>query len=526
MSTLTPLLSADGARAADAAATERWGVPARLLMETAGRAVADAAERLAGGSLAGRAVTVLAGRGNNGGDGWVAARVLHARGARVRVSFVEGDLPPDAALNRALAERLASESDTLHVAPFDGALDGPAPDIVIDALLGIGGGGPLRGAVGAMAAWANAQPAPVLAVDLPSGLDATTGTADASAVQANETLALGSLKAGLFVGRGPALSGRVRLAEIGIPAAEIDARAVAHRARAAWAGARLPTRAPDAHKYTAGRVLVVAGSRAFSGAAVLASVAALRAGAGAVVCATTPHAASVVDHHTAEVMADAMPATDAGTLAVTAYDRLVARAEASDAVLVGPGLGRERETARLVEALLRRLAADERPAVLDADALHAVRADRLANRAGGALVLTPHLGELRALVGDEGFEPADRIGAVREVATAWRATVVFKGMPSVVGTPDGRVVVGPPPDAALATAGAGDVLAGTIAGLIAQGVAPDEAAVVGLWIGTAAARLVAARAGTSRGLVAGDLVASMPRAMARLDRAGRRPRRG
>ncbi len=504
---MTPILSAAAARAADAAATERWGVPSRVLMETAGRAVADAAERLAPG---GRRATVLAGAGNNGGDGFVAARVLHARGWTVHVAHAPGDLPPDAQANADLARALAD--DRLVVEPFAG--HAPPADVVIDALLGVGAGGPMRDdAVGAMAAWANAQPGPVLAVDLPSGLDATTGDAPDGAVRATETLALGALKVGLVVGRGPALAGRVRVAEIGIPAVEIASRAVAWRPTRGWVGSVLPVRAPDAHKYAAGRTLVVAGSRAYSGAAVLASTAALRAGAGAVVCATTPSAATTLDAHAAEVMADALTETDGGTLAITGYDRLVERAAWADAVLVGPGLGRVTETSRLVQALLRRLAADARPAVLDADALRAVRADKLAERAGGELVLTPHLGELRALVGDDAFSPADRVEAVRELAVGWRATVVFKGMPSLVGTPDGRVVVGPPPDPALATAGAGDVLAGTIAGLLAQGLTPDDAAVAALVVGSAAARIAG-----GDGLVASDLVRAMPRALARLRR--------
>jgi len=513
---MTPILSADAARAADDAASARWGVPSRVLMETAGRAVADAAERLAGDS-GGRRATVLAGAGNNGGDGFVAARVLHARGWTVHVAHAPGDFPPDASANADLARALADEpqvgvSHRLTVAPFAG--DAPPADVVIDALLGIGAGGPMRDdAVGAMAAWANRQSAPVLAVDLPSGLDATTGAAPDGAVRATATLALGALKTGLLVGRGPALAGRLRVAEIGIPETEIASRAVAWRPTRGWVRDALPIRAPDAHKYAAGRALVVAGSRAYSGAAVLASTAALRTGAGAVVCATTPSAAAIVDAHAAEVMADAMTETDGGTLAVTSYDRLVERAAWADAVLIGPGLGRVTETGRLVQALLRRLAADARPAVLDADALRAVRAEKLAERAGGDLVLTPHLGELRALLADEAFDPADRVEAVRELAVTWRATVVFKGMPSLVGTPDGRVIVGPSPEPSLATAGAGDVLAGTIAGLLAQGLAPDDAAVAALVVGTAAARIAGAD-----GLVASDLVRAMPRALARLRR--------
>ncbi len=522
---LVPVLDAAAMRAADHAAIDDWGVPVGVLMETAGRAVADAAERLLG-SLAGRRVTVLAGTGNNGGDGLVAARVLHARGADVRVIALGDGATDDArGANLVWLRRLAGASDTLRVDAFESVrqlASAAPPSLVVDALLGTGATGALREPVATLAAWANRQTAPVVAADVPSGLDATTGAAPDDAIRATATVALGALKSGLLVGRGPTLAGRVTVAEIGIPPMEIEARAVAHQATDAWIAAHLPVRALDAHKYTAGRALCIVGSRAYSGAAVLSAGAAARSAAGAVVCATTASAAATVDAHLAEVMADALPETDAGTLAVRGYDRLAERIDAADAVLVGCGLGRAPETSRLVTALLRRLASTATPAVLDADALRAIDAGRLAERSGenapSPLVLTPHLGELRAMVGDDAYDPADRIAAVRELAVRWRATVVLKGMPSLVGTPDGRVVVGPPPEPALATAGAGDVLAGTITGLMAQGLAPDVATVVALHVGSAAVRVVARRQGTD-GLVAPDLVAALPRAIRRLRRA-------
>jgi hydroxyethylthiazole kinase-like uncharacterized protein yjeF len=518
MTGLFPILTADGMRAAERAAIDTWGVPARLLMETAGRAAADAVVDVLGGAVDGRRVVVLAGPGNNGGDGFVVARVLHARGADVRVlALSSGTEGPDRQANRVLAERLAS--DRLRVeTSLDALTPDRPPDVVVDALLGTGARGDLRPDVAALTAWVNARTCPVVALDVPTGLDATTGAAAEGTVRATTTVTFGAVKAGLVVGRGPQTAGRVVVAEIGVPAEELDAAAAAHGVTAGWLRRTLPRRAADAHKYSAGRVAAVVGSRAFTGAAVLASTAALRAGAGAVVCCTPASAQAAVDAHSAEVMVEACPETRDGTLAVTAFDAITERLAACDAAVVGCGLGRAPETLRLVRALLRRAPV---PVVLDADGLRAFAGHdaALADRAGGLpLVLTPHLGELRALVGDDRFDPApgepgpDRIAAVRDLAARWNAVVVLKGMPSVVGTPGGRVVVGPPGQPALATAGSGDVLAGTIAGLLAQGLSAADAAVCALHVGSDAAWRAGGPAGA--GVVASDLVAALPAALA------------
>jgi NAD(P)H-hydrate epimerase len=248
----------------------------------------------------------------------------------------------------------------------------------------------------------------------------------------------------------------------------------------------------------------------------MATSAAYRAGAGAVVCCTPESARPTVDARCVEVIVDAQPETDEGTLAVTAYDGVVARMASADAVLVGCGLGKAPATGRLAQALVRRLGADDVPAVLDADGLSAFagQAHRLAERGTSPLVLTPHLGEFRRLAGDdaEGVDAtaaADRIALARSYAARWNAVLLLKGMPSVVGLPDGRVFVGPSGHPALATAGTGDVLAGTIVGLLAQGMEAGEAAVAALHLGTAAAEhLAAARAPAS--LVATDLLDALP----------------
>jgi len=355
------------------------------------------------------------------------------------------------------------------------------------------------------------QAAPVVALDVPSGLNSDTGAAPEDAVRAALTVALGALKAGLLLGDGPLHAGEVAVAEIGIPAGVLHALAPAVCATDAWVAGRLPRRAPDAHKYSAGLALCVVGSRAYTGAAVLATGAACRAGAGAVVCCTPRSARATVDAWRAEVMVDGLDETDEGTLSIRAYDEVAARVERADAVLVGCGLGKAKETARLVQALVRRLGAAGRPAVLDADGLNAFagQAEKLAERPeAAALVLTPHLGEFRRLAGEEADAP-DRLALVRDHAARWNAVLLLKGMPSVVGLPDGRVFVGPPGHPGLATAGTGDVLAGMVVGLLARGMDAAEAAVCALHLGTAAAEhLSATRAAAS--LVATDLLDAVP----------------
>lgn len=511
MTGLTPLLSSDGMRAADRSTIEDWGVPGRLLMEAAGRSAADAiAARY---PVAGARVTVLAGTGNNGGDALVVARVLARRGAQVRCLTLatEAAASPDTAANLALLRRLADARLNLEVVRYEsvGQAANARADLVVDGLLGIGVAGDLREPVAGLCAWAARQSAPVVALDVPSGLDATTGQAADGTPEAALTVTFGALKAGLLLGDGPRVAGEVVLSEIGIPEVEIEAAAVAHRATDHWVGRTLPRRAPDAHKYTAGTALCVVGSRAYTGAATLSARAAYRAGAGAVVVCTPTSARPTVDAATPEVMVDGQPETDEGCLALASGGPIAERAAAADAVLVGCGLGRAGETTRLVRTLVRET---EAPLVLDADGLNAFAgaADGLADRAA-PLVLTPHLGELRRLLDDDAFTPSDRVGTARRLARRWDAVLVLKGMPSVVGAPDGRVFVGPPGHPALATAGTGDVLAGTIVGLLSQGLPAPEAAVCALHLGARAAALWAGTHGTA-GLMASDLVGTLPQA--------------
>ncbi len=510
-----PVLSTDAMRSADRRTMEDFGLPGFTLMETAGRGAADVIERIYG-PQAGRDVLVLAGKGNNGGDGLVVARVLAGRGAHVRVvtTAAEDDATEDTARNLRLFRTLAEHDDHLRLHFFEDIRQIAAahpPDLVIDALLGIGVAGPLRAPVDALARWMNGQDAPVVALDVPTGLDSDTGEAQPDAVCADLTVTMAALKTGLLFNDGPGHAGRVEVVEIGIPpyllAEAAAAPGSARRSTDIAVRRLLPTRAADAHKYSAGTVVTVAGSRAFTGAAVMASEAAARAGAGAVVCCTSESARPVVETKLTEVMTVALAETDDGSPAPDALDEILRRAGDADAVLVGCGLGKHPETQALVRDLLPRLTG---PVVVDADGLNALagHTDLIAEQSGGRWVLTPHLGELKRMAGDD-IDPTNRIRLAAAWAERWNCVLVVKGMPSVVGLPDGRVLVGGAGNTALATAGTGDVLAGMIVGLLAQGLAPAEAAICALHLGGRAAdRWAATR--DPRTLLATDLLAELP----------------
>jgi ADP-dependent NAD(P)H-hydrate dehydratase / NAD(P)H-hydrate epimerase len=514
-----PVLSTEAMREADRRTIEEFGLPSRVLMETAARGVADALE-VRFGAVDGRRVLVVCGRGNNGGDGFALARVLHARGGHLKVIAMGAadDLTEDAAANLRLLEEVASHTDRLSVEVRQSAddLDPYWPEIVVDALLGVGVTGSLRDPIDALARWINACPAPVVAIDLPTGLDSETGRAADGAVRADLTVTVAAHKVGLLFNDGPELAGQIEVVDIGIPTHLLDEAATMRGSglRTTDAGVRrlVPTRPRDAHKYTAGRVLAIAGSHQFPGAAVLTATAAARVGAGAVVVATTQRARPILEAHLVEVMTTPLPETEDGTLAYEALDELLERAGSADAVVLGPGLGRHAETQRLVRALVERL---ETPTVIDADALTALagHTDLVARHADGRMVLTPHLGELRRLTGDDDLEAERPLALAGDLAGQWNCVLVIKGMPSVVGTPDGRRYVSSAVSPALATAGTGDVLAGMTVGLIAQGLSPTEAAVCALHLGGRAAERYASERAPHT-LIASDLLAHLPHVLA------------
>jgi len=517
------LLTAAEMRAVDRA-TIAAGTPGELLMERAGTGVAGALERGWGSPLALR-VLVLAGGGNNGGDGFVAARVLASRGAHVTVAAcaprdrLQGDARTMLERLQATPVRVEFPADEAALAACVAARD--TWDFVVDALLGTGAEGEPRGLVAAACAHANAlrsAGARVMAVDLPTGVSSDDGQVAAIAVHADLTVTFGFPRRGHYLWPGRAFRGELEVVDIGLVEPEKAALSPADLATAHALRGLVPAREPRAHKGSVGSALVVGGAPGLTGAVVLAARAAARSGAGYVRVAVPSSLQDLVASQLVGPMVLAFGEDSHRALTTSALPALLEEAGRADAVVLGCGLSRHGNAATLARELVARL---ERPLVLDADALWALSpaADVLVpalRLAPAPRVLTPHLGEMQRLTGQGATElEARRIDAARGWAQRWGAVVVLKGAPTVVAAPDGRVSVNPTGSPALATAGTGDVLAGSIAALLAQRVPPFDAARLGAFVHGWAGELAEAEIG-SPGVLASDVVERLPRAFAKL----------
>jgi NAD(P)H-hydrate epimerase len=460
------------------------GRPGPWLMENAGRAVTRAITA----SLPPQPVLVLCGPGNNGGDGWVVARQLLRAGWPVRVASLvaRASLKGDAAW--------AAAAWTGPVEPVTPAgLDGVT--LVVDALFGAGLARALEGEAAAIVAAVAQRRLPSVAVDVPSGVDGATGAVLGAAAAARLTVTFCRLKPGHLLLPGRTLCGETVLADIGIPDTVVTAHDQGLRSNGPmlWSD-RLPERTTDSHKYRFGHALVIGGPKETTGAARLAARAALRAGAGLVSVACTPDALPIYAAQLTAVMTK--PVADAAALATLLADQRL------NALLIGPGAGVGETTRAAVLAVL----GTGRPAVLDADALTSFAQDRasLLGRLHAACVLTPHDGEFARLFDAQG----DRLTRALAAARTAGAVVLLKGADTVVAAPDGRAAIQGEAPPALATAGTGDVLAGLIVSLLAQGVPAFEAAAAGVWLHAEAARAAGS------GLIAEDLSERIPAALA------------
>ncbi|HYM37366.1 MAG TPA: NAD(P)H-hydrate dehydratase [Nitrospiraceae bacterium] len=490
-------------------------MPGATLMERAGRGVVTAMERAAG-SLSGKTVAILCGKGNNGGDGFVVARLLRKRRARIRVLLLAhpGDLSGDAK---------TMHRKFLSVAGAKSVLAAPAPDairdalvqsdMIVDALLGTGlsatVSAPYRAAIEAI----NEASVPVVAVDLPSGIHADTGAVMGAAVRADMTVTFGLPKLGLYTGAGLDHAGRIEVVDIGIPQTFVETIASRVSLITMKTVRRLiPDRRVSSHKGTYGHAGIVAGSVGKTGAAAMAARAALRVGAGLVTVATPASVNDTLEAKLLEAMTVPMPETKARTLARAGLEEILSFVNARTAVAIGPGLTTHPETVELIHALLPRL---EKPSVLDADALNALAGrTSLVEQCKVPPILTPHPGEMARLV--EGASARaindDRIGTAVAFAQARRVMLVLKGARTVVAHPDGRTAVCSTGNPGMATAGTGDVLTGMIVGLLAQGLSPWDAACAGTYLHGLAGDLAAAERGLA-GMTAGDVIEQIPHAL-------------
>ncbi|MDE2771604.1 MAG: NAD(P)H-hydrate dehydratase [Bacteroidota bacterium] len=500
-----PLVRADGQKVLDHLTIEEFGIPPFTLMENAGRGAALIIEQ-SYGPMPGRKVVVYCGSGNNGGDGYVVARILYNRGAHVSVFSLKPPASPEAKNHWVLLEKLQSSdsSDRLHLNPA--THEGPrTADLYIDALFGIGINRPLKGIAAELVERLNATDAPVVALDIPSGLDADLGLPHGTAVRADSTLTFNSHKPGFFLGEGPACTGHVSVVHIGIPPSLLthDAvRPVDWISTDEAISSAIPRRDPQAHKYSAGMVLVIGGSPGLSGAPMLSAHAAARTGAGYVACAVPKSIQPILAGAMTEIPAIGLgESCDGGIETETALHTLQPWLAKANALVVGPGLGRNPDTQQFIRTVLRECSV---PVVVDADAL--VTATELLNTHGEPRnwILTPHTGEFKRMIKSKDLS-RNRLHLAREWASNWNCTLILKGFPSIIGLTTERVVVCSTGNPALATAGTGDVLSGLCGGLLAQGCSPSIAAVCATHVGGKTADQYTERnhPGT---MIAGDMI--------------------
>ena len=512
---MEPVFTAAEMRALDARAIGTLGIPGPRLMEHAGR---GAAALIAGewAPIRGRRVLVLCGRGNNGGDGFVVARLLKTKGARVRVLLLGARREVTGDASRALARwpgRIEEVRRAEELAVVERAL-GEA-DLVVDALLGTGVTGPARPFEADIIDRLNAAAAlagyPVIALDLPSGLGSDGGTLLGSTVRATLTATFAGWKRSLLLYPGAECAGRVVVVPIGIPEAEVGRGITTFLLEEASVRGFFPRRERDAHKGTYGHLLVVAGSMGKSGAAALAGRAALRSGVGLCTVGTPVSQQPIVAGFGMEIMTEPLPETAALSLAFKAKDRILELASPRDAVALGPGLSLDAESQALARALVAEL---DRPMVVDADALSALTGHLdLLDDAPGPRVLTPHPGEMARMLGTTvALVQAHRIETVREFCVRHRVHLVLKGARSVLGGPDGRVFINHTGNPGMATGGSGDVLTGMIGAFLARRFDPLAALQAGCVLHGLAGDLAAADRG-EEGLIASDIVEAIPGAL-------------
>lgn len=492
------LIASAAMKKVDTKAIGEMGIPEAVLIENAGRAVADAALELLGNPREKR-VILLIGKGNNGGDGLAAARFLLKRGALVTLVLAEApeSFGPGAALQYKICQSfpftiLRWEKDQNEV--LQACAQG---DLFIDALLGTSFHGKVREPIRSLLETLQMVPVPVLAVDIPSGVEADHGYTD-MALHARATVTMIAPKPGLYLYPGAGYTGKIILADLNTPPSLVlEAESSAELLTEDLVRHVLPKRPPNAHKGMNGRVGILAGSLGYAGAAELCSKAAVRAGAGLVTLYTQPEVLQPLIIKSTEVMV--RPVTEASLKAFRAYD----------VVAAGPGAGKAPETVQYLRELLPQL---DQPLVLDADGLNALAGDDVLLRSLKKKIFTPHPGEMARLLGKTAGEILqDPVQAAREGAARWDAVVVLKSTPTVVALPNGQVFLNTTGNEGMATGGCGDVLTGTIAALLGQGLDLSQAACCGVYLQGLAGDLAAGHG--KIGLAAGDLVLQLPAAL-------------
>ncbi len=486
------------------------GIPGGVLMERASvemyRAILEHF-----GSVTGRRVLVAAGGGNNGGDGFVIARELHRDGAGVTVVTVKDEYEGDAAVNLGILKNL--DVRLVGREAFDEEL--AHAELVVDALLGTGFEGEVRGDLKELIEGIDGSGLPVVAVDVPSGVNGSTGEVAGPAVRASLTVCAHAAKVGCVVSPGRDHAGRVEVVDIGIPP-EAEVEPTTTWTDASSLSGLVPRRMGAAHKYSAGSLLIVAGSASATGATVMVGRGAQRAGCGIIFVVTSASAAHRVDAALTEALVSGAPEDENGLMSGDAVEHILQMSEKASAIVLGPAAGVGEGGRRLVEGVL---GGTDLPVLLDADAITNLPGPEalLRLRRGGPTVITPHAGELGRLLGTGAKEvSARRLHAARRTAQEGASCVLLKGNDTLIAEGE-RVSVNSTGTHALATAGTGDVLSGVIGALLSRGMGPYDAARAGAWAHGRAAELWLETTGRpAESMVATDLFSYLPEAFAEL----------
>lgn len=511
------IVTAEEMRNIDQQTIQNIGIPGIVLMENAGLGVVNAIDKKYAKSLS--RVSIFVGKGNNGGDGLVVARHLVNMGYNVQtyVMAEANAFTGDALINLQIAknmnlplEFILSDED---LEKNKGKI--ASSDLLVDSIFGTGLKGAVRGFAANVIDFLNSTGLPIVAIDLPSGLDANTGKIDGACIKAVLTVTMALPKRGLLMFPGANYVGELKVVDIGVPRKVIESQGILVNLVQSYDAAKLlPERPRDAHKGTFGRVVILAGSVGFTGAAAMASEAALRVGAGLVSLGIPKSLNSIMGVKLTEAMTRPLPETENLTLAMSAKDEIMKMLENANVAALGPGLSRHPETVSLIQNLCKEV---KIPKIIDADGLNALSdAPGILKELGQNTILTPHPGEMARLTANSTSQiQSDRIGIAQDFAKENGVVLVLKGAPTVTADSQGNVFINTTGNPGLASGGTGDVLTGAIAGFLAQGLSVIDAAVLGVYIHGLAGDLAAMKHGEA-GILARDVIKRLPKAIQEL----------
>jgi len=506
------LVTANEMQLIDRRTIESFGIPGRILMENAGRGATQFFFKQFA-DFKNKRIGVIAGRGNNGGDGFVVARYIAQSGADVKVYLlatsnrVGGDAAANLKLLKPLNIPLIEIPDESSFSAYQSEMEDC--DIWIDAIFGTGLKSDVKGYFQTVIDFINALNQPVFAVDIPSGLNSDTGKPCGTCIRASATATFGFAKPGHMIHPGAGYTGALEIVDIGIPPYIVQTVAPKQFLLTAdLIKSYVTPRVEDAHKGTTGHLLVVAGSPGKTGAASMTSVSALRAGAGLVTLAIGQSLNSVLETQMLEAMTAPLPESKEGALGESAFGVIQKLMSGKKCLAIGPGLGQALETRKLVHKIILE---SQIPVVVDADGInHLVGRMQILKKAHVPIILTPHPGEMARLLDvNVGNIQQDRINCARNVAVDLNVHVVLKGARTVIAHPDGRIFINPTGNAGMASGGMGDVLTGIIAAQIVQGFSPESAAHIGVYLHGAAADSLAHTIGPY-GYLAGEVMHAVP----------------